>query len=692
MTFFLQLSLRRRFRENLLFTSGSRNQQRMSFENTFRCLLQSTSVVATILPMMRSVLFQLCCAAISFNYGVHCEVTATRPSPRRTKDRLLVRSGLPSSAFLWRSRVSDVVKRIFRGKKAVVILPPVVRSPSVPAPESPRQVPKPLVPVTTPRPVTVPTSASNPTQDSSILLPAPSAAILPPTVKSPPAVVSAPSPPPRWPPTLAPVTTASPVSVPINASNPTQDSSILLPAPSVAILTPTVKSPLAVVPAPSTSPRRPPTLVLIPPTTPVSVPTIESSPIRDSPLVIPAPSPVTRQLQGPVGSVTKLCLINADTNLAISTYDPLVGKVAIDLDTLPTANFSIEAITGGTVSSLIWFYSGALRLESTPPWSFCGNNGPDFYACSRLKNGFNSTITAIPYAGKNATGVAGAGVTIDLMLFKTIVQPPVYMKLYLINADTGSDIGRLINTTVINVAETPNVNIRATVVPSELVASVKFGLNGRVERIENVAPYAFYGNHGPDYAAWTPSLGLQTVTASAFGVKNAQGPRQSIISVSFLVENKPSVPSPVPSMLPFVPFPFSYPLETILPSTALPTAQVSAFPTVQPTLSVAPSTSMLPSIQPTTSPKPSMSPKPSSRPSISLIPSTAPTGQPTLRPTPAPNFPAVLVNFSCRPSSRCPLQNLMSKSGRGGCEIKCVAQAYYRVSVTQGWQCGPCFA
>jgi hypothetical protein len=576
---------------------------------------------------MRSVLVLLCCASIGFNHSAHCEITATRSSPRRTKDR---RSGLPSSSLSWNSRLSNVVKRIFRGKKAVVILPPVVRSPSVPAPLSPPQWPPTLAPVSTRRPVTVPTNASIPNQDSSILLPAPSVTILPPPMKSPPVLVSSPSNPPRWPATRVPVAPTSPVSVPIIESNSTRDSSIHMQAP----------------------------------------------------------SPVAWQVQGPVGRVTKLRLINADTNLAISTYDPLVGKVAIDFDNLPTDNISIEAITEGTVSSLVWFYSGTLRRESTPPWSFCGNNGPDFYACSRLKNGFNSTITAIPYAGENATRVAGAGTTIDLMLFKAKIQPPVQMKFYLINADTGSDIGVLLNTTVINVAETPNVNIRADAVPSELVASVKFGFNGRVERIENVAPYAFYGNLGQVYASWTPPLGLQTVTASAFGVKNAQGPWQSIISVAFLVVNKPPVPKPVPSMQPYVPFPFSYPLETIPPSTALPT---SALTTVQPTLSMTPSTSMLPSIRSTTSPKPSRSPKPSSHPSVSLIPSATPTGQPTPRPTPAPNLPGILVNLSCRPSSRCPLQNLMSKSGKG-CEIRCVAQAYYRLSVTQGWLCGPCVA
>jgi hypothetical protein len=165
--------------------------------------------------------------------------------------------------------------------------------------------------------------------------------------------------------------------------------------------------------------------------------------------------------QGRVGNITKLRLINADTNQAIAAYDPLIGKVAIDLDTLPTFNLNMEAITVGRVGSVVWFLDKIIRVEQTPLWSFCGNSGLDFYACASLKNGFNATIKAIPYSGTNATGLAGPGFAIDLALFRNAVNPSITMSLTLINADTGSEIGPLLNNTIIDLAQTPNINVRA---------------------------------------------------------------------------------------------------------------------------------------------------------------------------------------------------------------------------------------
>jgi hypothetical protein len=49
-------------------------------------------------------------------------------------------------------------------------------------------------------------------------------------------------------------------------------------------------------------------------------------------------------------------------------------------------------------------------VENGPYFAFCGNNGPVFFNCRRLGFGTH-TVTATPYAGKNATGLAGPTVS-----------------------------------------------------------------------------------------------------------------------------------------------------------------------------------------------------------------------------------------------------------------------------------------
>jgi hypothetical protein len=273
-----------------------------------------------------------------------------------------------------------------------------------------------------------------------------------------------------------------------------------------------------------------------------------------------------------VGTILNLRLINADTDQAISAHDPLSSKATIDVSTLPTVNLSIEAITDGTVGSIQWSYDDVTRVDRTSPWSLCGNSGSDFFTCAKLKIGFNSTVKAIPYSGKDGTGVAGKAVSIDLALFKTNLNPPVSMSLTLINADTDTEIGPLLDDTVIDISLTPNVNVRANVEPSVLISSVQFGLNGQTGRTDNFSPYSFYGNRGTDYNSWTPPVGRHTITATAFSAQGAQGTQWSSISVSFTIKNQAPVPTaPAPKATP------------VKPPTLKPASAPTSAPLVSPT-------------------------------------------------------------------------------------------------------------
>lgn len=81
---------------------------------------------------------------------------------------------------------------------------------------------------------------------------------------------------------------------------------------------------------------------------------------------------------------------------------------------------------------------------------------------------------------------------------------------------------------------TRRLNLRANTAPDR-VGSVRFSLNGGVYRTENSAPYAFANNTGTDYHAWTPSLGVHTVTATPYSLAGAGGVAGTAKSVRFTV-------------------------------------------------------------------------------------------------------------------------------------------------------------
>jgi dipeptidyl aminopeptidase/acylaminoacyl peptidase len=114
-------------------------------------------------------------------------------------------------------------------------------------------------------------------------------------------------------------------------------------------------------------------------------------------------------------SVTGLSLINADSDQPIASFDPLSDRAALDLATLPTRNLSIRANTAPTkVGSVQFTLDGQLiKTENTAPYAIAGdrNSGADYRAWTPALG--NHTLTVTPYSGRNASGTAGASLTIN---------------------------------------------------------------------------------------------------------------------------------------------------------------------------------------------------------------------------------------------------------------------------------------
>jgi hypothetical protein len=114
----------------------------------------------------------------------------------------------------------------------------------------------------------------------------------------------------------------------------------------------------------------------------------------------------------------------------------------------------------------------------------------------------------------------------------------------LINADTNQPVegfDPLPEVVALDLTELPskNLNIRANTEP-EAVGSVRFHLNGALQRTEDSAPYTLAGKDGADYHAWTPEPGDYTLTATPYNGAGASG--DEALSVTFTVAVPPTGP------------------------------------------------------------------------------------------------------------------------------------------------------
>ena len=294
----------------------------------------------------------------------------------------------------------------------------------------------------------------------------------------------------------------------------------------------------------------------------------------------PSPTATTTPLQ-----VTKLTLINADTNQPVAGYDPSPAGAVIDYATLGTTNLNIRATTNpATVGSVRFWLDGTLfRTENIAPYAMAGDqsNGTDFLPFVPPLTAGQHTVRVVPYSASNAGGsggiatevtftiVSGATATATTTALPTATSTPIVSsptatttplptatatatpsglsvtKFVLINADTNVPVagfdpilpGAVISYSSIG---TTNINIRAVTNPG-VVGSVRFLLDGYGFSLENVAPYAMAGdlNNGTDYKPFVPSLsvGQHTIRAIPYSGGSASGTQGVYAEVTFTINN-----------------------------------------------------------------------------------------------------------------------------------------------------------
>jgi hypothetical protein len=132
----------------------------------------------------------------------------------------------------------------------------------------------------------------------------------------------------------------------------------------------------------------------------------------------------SRNLQ--LKSVTKLVLINAQTDeKIIDLFDGMVIYMQ-DIAGLTSPNFNINATTSGSVSSVKFGYkqNQNFRTDTSTPYSFCGNQKSDFDTCTQLTYGVHSVS-----ARTISNGIMGPTLSLTFTIASgpkvSPVQPPV---------------------------------------------------------------------------------------------------------------------------------------------------------------------------------------------------------------------------------------------------------------------------
>lgn len=215
---------------------------------------------------------------------------------------------------------------------------------------------------------------------------------------------------------------------------------------------------------------------------------------------------------------------------------------------LPTANAGPDKTITLAVSQVKLSGSGKDVDGTIKGYAWSQQGGPNT-AVFDNKNIASPTVSGLA----EGTYVFGLKVTDDkngvsaFDYVTIVVNPalPTLSGLTLVNAATDKDIGPLVNGTVIDLAVTPSINVRANpVAGGTKVASVRFGLNTTANyKLENIAPFTIAGDneHG-DYYSWVIAPGTYTLSAKPYGSTGGKGVAGTAVTITITIK-KGSAPT-----------------------------------------------------------------------------------------------------------------------------------------------------
>lgn len=226
-----------------------------------------------------------------------------------------------------------------------------------------------------------------------------------------------------------------------------------------------------------------------------------------------------------------LSLVNAVTNQTVGT--PIIYIRDYDLTLIGDQinfRYNHEVPFGPETKSVRFIVSdsdGAVisdRVENQAPFAAFGDNNGDYYRVTAYGTGF--AIDATAYSEKFAQGDEVGG---SVFLASFSRSEPVNAGLTIINADSNAQVASVANGQTFSLADIgSNLNLNAEF--GDLggqIGSVVFdqisGVDTTPQKIENVAPYALFGDISGDFKGQEFSAGTVSVRVRAFSGGNGSG-------------------------------------------------------------------------------------------------------------------------------------------------------------------------
>lgn len=270
---------------------------------------------------------------------------------------------------------------------------------------------------------------------------------------------------------------------------------------------------------------------------------------------------------------------NGSTTQSIPPYISKNNDIWLDPTTLVRMNYPGQSIYKWTVSSYSSFvsssgkeggstwhdiskagmapvissgYSASGTVGMNFSYQVTASNSPTSFSASGLPSGLTiNTSTGIisgtpSLAGSfaiaiSATNAYGTGSTTLNLVIQSVVTTQQVVSFTLINADSNTEIQKIINGSTLNLAQLPtrNLNIRADTNPG-IVGSVVFNFSGveSASHVESGAPYAAFGDSNGDYLPWTPKVGSYTLKATPFTVSNGSGTAGTSLTITFTIADQ----------------------------------------------------------------------------------------------------------------------------------------------------------
>ena len=232
-------------------------------------------------------------------------------------------------------------------------------------------------------------------------------------------------------------------------------------------------------------------------------------------------------------------LVNSQRNVEIAAYDPIPNGAELVIEELPRF-VNVVAHFDGDVEKVEFELNGQLvQTELVAPYTLFGDRRGN-YVNGMLPIG-DHVLVATPYYD----GVAGESESVSFSVVST--DPLKVTSLVVVDASSGAELFELTNGASIDAESLPDaVNVVAKT--GFDVKSVLFDLNdGVYTRLENVVPYALFGDVRGNYLRGTLPVGEHKLTATPYAQNRARGAAGNELTVSFSVTGSASKAGSLPS-------------------------------------------------------------------------------------------------------------------------------------------------